>query len=123
MTLSTHVLDAARGRPATGVPVLWETRDAAAAEWVFTAAGHTDSDGRITPGSWLTAGSGDPAGELPLPVGQHRLVFDTGAWFLVEGLEGFFPEVVVTFAVSDPAQHHHVPLLLSPYAFSTYRGS
>jgi 5-hydroxyisourate hydrolase len=50
-------------------------------------------------------------------------VFDTGSWFGAEGLDGFYPEVVVTFTVSVPGEHHHVPLLLSPFAYSTYRGS
>jgi 5-hydroxyisourate hydrolase len=57
------------------------------------------------------------------PAGTYRLRFDTGAWFKAQSLEGFFPEVVVVFALRDPAQHHHVPLLLSPWSYSTYRGS
>ena len=123
MTLSTHVLDAARGRPAVGVPVSWETRGPLG-DWDFVAAAVTDSDGRITAATWLAAGpAGAASGPTALSAGQHRLVFDTGAWFLIEGLDGFYPEVVVTFTVTDPADHHHVPLLLSPFAYSTYRGS
>lgn len=121
MSLSTHVLDTARGRPATGVPVRWETRGTDGS-WEFRAAATTDTDGRIAGNDWLTAGVAGQAGGAP-GSGPHRLVFDTGAWFLLEGLTGFFPEVVITFTVTDPAAHHHVPLLLSPYAFSTYRGS
>ena len=56
-------------------------------------------------------------------LGPHRLVFATGPWFTEQGRETFWPEVVLTFAVREPAEHHHVPLLLSPFAYSTYRGS
>lgn len=101
MSLSTHVLDTAAGRPAAGVRVRWE-----AADGTLIAAGATDSDGRIT--AW---------GEDPGP-GTYRLVFDTGAY---QGPEAFFPEVAVTFRLGEG--HHHVPLLLSPYSYSTYRGS
>lgn len=102
MTLSTHVLDAARGRPARDVPVRLERRDGDA--WVPLAEARTDDDGRVR--------------HLPSPgAGAHRLVFDTA------GLSDFYPEVAVAFTVTDPAEHYHVPLLLSPYAYSTYRGS
>jgi 5-hydroxyisourate hydrolase len=96
MSLSTHVLDAAAGRPAAGVPVRLESQDG-----TVLAVGQTDTDGRIT--GWAP-------GE-----GVHRLVFEVDT--------DFYPEVVVTFRVRDPAEHHHVPLLLSPFAYSTYRGS
>jgi 5-hydroxyisourate hydrolase len=122
MTLSTHVLDAARGQPASGVPVHWESRRPDGV-WAFTAAGVTDDDGRLAGAGWLTPGSAAAGREPALAAGQHRLVFDTGAWYLIEGLTGFFPEVVITFTVTAPGKHHHVPLLLSPYAYSTYRGS
>ena len=73
-------------------------------------AGTTDADGRH--------------GGLALPApGAYRLVFDTGAWFAATGVDGFYPEVVVAFTVTDAGAHHHVPLLLSPFAYSTYRGS
>ncbi|RSM86638.1 hydroxyisourate hydrolase [Kibdelosporangium aridum] len=96
MSLSTHVLDAASGKPAWGVVVRLESRDGTVLE-----SGKTDKDGRIT--GWDAA------------EGVHRLVFE------VEG--PFYPEVAVTFRVTDPAEHYHVPLLLSPFAYSTYRGS
>lgn len=102
MSLSTHVLDAVSGRPAVGVAVRLE-RDGA-----VLAAATTDTDGRARPTD-------------DLPAGTYRLVFDTGAWF--GDRPHFYPEVVVTFFVTDPAAHHHVPLLLSPFAYSTYRGS
>ncbi len=108
MSLSTHVLDATTGRPAEGVAVRWEEQ--VDGEWRTAAQGHTNADGRI-------ASLGDPG------VGIHRLHFDTGGYFAVAGITAFYPEVTVTFTVRDAAAHHHVPLLLSPFAFSTYRGS
>ncbi|MDR8413436.1 hydroxyisourate hydrolase [Nonomuraea sp. 3-1Str] len=99
MSFSTHVLDAVSGRPAAGVLVRLEHDGGVLAE------GRTDEDGRIT-------------GWTPGP-GVNRVVFDTGGYLA----ETFYPEVVVAFTVTDPSAHHHVPLLLSPYAYSTYRGS
>ncbi|HEU4422338.1 MAG TPA: hydroxyisourate hydrolase [Pilimelia sp.] len=108
MTLSTHVLDTARGEPAAGVAVALYRRRADA--WVPVARGRTDADGRLR--DWV------PDGEWA--AGRYRLVFDTGAYL---GSGAFFPEVVVVFQVSEPDRHHHVPLLLSPFGLSTYRGS
>lgn len=108
-TLSTHVLDAVSGAPAAGVRVVLSRR--AQDGWVELAAATTDADGRVR----ALAPDG-------LDAGDHRLVFDTGAWFAATGTTGFYPEVSVTFTVSAEP-HLHVPLLLSPYAFSTYRGS
>ena len=105
MSVSTHVLDAALGRPAVGVHVALHAGD------LLVAEGVTDADGRCR----LT--------EEPTPAGPHWLVFGTGAWSAAQGRETFWPEVVLTFAVREPAEHHHVPLLLSPFAYSTYRGS
>ena len=105
MSVSTHVLDAVLGRPAAGVAVqLFD-------EHGLVAAGTTDADGRCR----LT--------EEATTSGAHRLVFGTGPWFAGQDRETFWPEVVLTFAVREPAEHHHVPLLLSPFAYSTYRGS
>ena len=110
MTLSTHVLDAGRGHPAIGVPVtLHRLVDK---EWKLLGEGLTDSDGRVAELA--------PNG---LAAGVHRLEFDTGAYFASSGQTGFYPEVQVTFEIADPDEHYHVPLLLSPYAYSTYRGS
>ena len=111
MTLSTHVLDATSGRPAAGVGVLLETfRDGG---WAEAGSGLTDDDGRLK--DWLPAG-------LP-GVGTHRLLFDTGAYFARSGVTGFYPAVTITFVIDNAGQHYHVPLLLSPFAYSTYRGS
>jgi 5-hydroxyisourate hydrolase len=111
VSLSTHVLDATSGRPAAGVGVLLETyRDDG---WVEVAAAPTDADGRLK--DWLPDG-------VP-GVGMHRLLFDTGAYFALPGAACFYPAVTITFVIDQPRQHYHVPLLLSPFAYSTYRGS
>lgn len=105
-TLSTHVLDTARGRPAVGLRI-----DLASAAGDLLAEATTDADGRapdLAPG--------------PLSAGTYLLRFHTGTWFSEQGVEGFYPEVVVSFALTG-AEHFHVPLLLSPFGYSTYRGS
>lgn len=104
--VTTHVLDAARGVPAQGVPVRLESPDGAVAHAV------TDAGGRV----------GD-LGAAVAQAGVHRLVLDTATYFASSGQRGFYPEVVITFEITEPDQHHHVPLLLSPFAYSTYRGS
>ena len=109
MSMSTHVLDAALGRPARDVHVALLRQ--AADGWTRCAEGRTDADGR------LRLVDGD------LEAGVHRVEFDTGAYFEATGQAGFYPQVSVTFEVTDGAAHHHVPLLLSPFAYSTYRGS
>jgi 5-hydroxyisourate hydrolase len=101
-TLSTHVLDTAKGRPAEGIAVRLETRTGE-----VLGEGLTDADGRI--------GS---IGPERLERGAYVLRFDTSLY-----VDGFFPEVMVVFTVADPDQHYHVPVLLSPYGYSTYRGS
>jgi 5-hydroxyisourate hydrolase len=111
-TITTHVLDTARGRPASGVRVTLETR-AGDGTWTVVGSGATDGDGRLR--DLLDAGA------LASP-GVYRLRFDTGAYFASLGTESFYPEVTVEFQVRD-ARHHHIPLLLSPYGYSTYRGS
>ncbi|GAA0525150.1 5-hydroxyisourate hydrolase [Saccharopolyspora subtropica] len=108
--VTTHVLDAARGRPASGVAIRLEA--AVAGSWEKVAEGHTDDDGRIR-----------DLGPDQLDVGDYRLTFDTGAYFDAQGVATFYPQVQITFRITDPAQHYHVPLLLSPFAYSTYRGS
>ena len=109
-TLSTHVLDAVSGLPASGVRVALDRRNADG--WQPLGEAVTDDDGRVRD---LAPGG--------LGTGVHRLVFATGAYFAATGQTGFYPEVSVVFEVSDPGRHHHVPLLLSPFAYSTYRGS
>lgn len=105
-SLSTHVLDATSGTPAAGIAVV--VTDAAGAE---IGAGVTNDDGRI------------PAlAEGGLPAGTYRIEFATGEYFARLGVDAFYPQVAITFLVAE-ARHYHVPLLLSPFAFSTYRGS
>ncbi|KAA5833493.1 hydroxyisourate hydrolase [Saccharopolyspora hirsuta] len=108
--VTTHVLDAARGKPAVGVAIRLEA--AKGAEWEPLAEGRTDDDGRIK-----------DLGPERLAAGDYRLTFDTGAYFEGQGTASFYPQVQITFRIADPEQHYHVPILLSPFAFSTYRGS
>ena len=111
--ITTHVLDTSRGRPASGVAVKLEL-ESAARSWKQIARGATDADGRasnLLPDSFA------------LQAGVYRLTFETGAYFSGQETETFYREVVIVFTVSDPAQHYHVPLLLNPFGYSTYRGS
>lgn len=105
-TVSTHVLDAVTGTPAAGVPVT--LTDASGDE---LAAARTDPDGRV---ETLAA---------DLPPGIYRLHVDTGSYFATRKVSAFYPEVVIAFHIADGDGHYHVPLLLSPFAYSTYRGS
>jgi 5-hydroxyisourate hydrolase len=110
MTLSTHVLDATTGRPAPNVALTLHRR--AETGWDPVGEGVTDDDGRCRTLA--------PEG---LRAAIYRLDFDTGAYFAATGQKGFYPEVSIVFEVTEPMRHHHVPLLLSPFAYSTYRGS
>ena len=105
MTITTHVLDTAEGRPARGVAI---TLEILRGSWEFVAEGSTDADGRLRS---LTE-------KHPVELATYRLTFDTGAYN-----NGFFPEVIIVFRIENPEQHYHVPVLLSPYGYSTYRGS
>jgi 5-hydroxyisourate hydrolase len=109
--VTTHVLDATRGRPAEGVGATLEHK-VGDRSWSPVAQGTTDSDGRIA-----------VFGPADLEPGVYRVWFDTGAYFARRAQQAFYPEVTLTFEIGDPSEHYHVPLLLSPYAFSTYRGS
>ena len=130
-TLSTHVLDATSGRPAAGVPVRLERRGPDG--WSPAGAGQTDADGRLRlaggadsrePGQPGPAGQESAAGSGPgFEPGVYRITFDTGSYFEARGTASFYPEVTVTFEITGPGEHYHVPLLLSPFAYSTYRGS
>ena len=112
--ITTHVLDTMRGLPAMGVPVLLERANATTAEMETVGRGVTDSDGR--------ARHLLPEGQALEP-GTYRISFDTGAYFTATAVEGFYPEVSIVFAAREGETHYHVPLLLSPYGYSTYRGS
>jgi 5-hydroxyisourate hydrolase len=111
MSISTHVLDATTGRPAAGLELVLSRQDGG--RWHELERRRTDADGRV----------GDLAAR-PGP-GVYRIVFLTEAYLKGQdpAAETFYPEVVVIFRITDPDAHHHVPLLLSPFAYSTYRGS
>ena len=109
--ITTHVLDTAQGRPAAGLEIYLEKK--VGDSFVEIGRGHTNEDGRL-PGLMHP-------GELE--AATYRITFETGAWFEKEGTKGFYPYVPVTFEITAPDQHYHVPLLLSPFGFSTYRGS
>jgi len=102
--VTTHVLDASRGRPAVGVAVTLSGPGG------VVATGVTDDDGRVR-----------DLGPEELPEGDYRIEFATGEWFATQGVDAFYPRVVIDFRLG--AGHHHVPLLLSLFAYSTYRGS
>jgi hydroxyisourate hydrolase len=110
--ITTHVLDTSLGRPASGVAVRLERREGSA--WIELGRGGTDADGRCR--NLLPEGT-------TLQPAVYRLSFDSAAYFGARGVPTFYPEVGVVFEVREPAQHHHVPLLLSPFGYSTYRGS
>lgn len=110
-SISTHVLDISRGRPAQGVPVVLEKKEGDFYSRIKTAT--TDADGRVK----------DLVPEGKLTEGTYRITFDTNAYFGAQGIEGFYPEAAILFVVRDAEAHYHVPLLLSPFGYSTYRGS
>ena len=109
-TLTTHILDTSTGRPAVGVTVRLET--ASGDGFTLLAQAVTDPDGRIK--SWFPA---------DVPAGRCRLVFETAAWFAASGRKTLYPEVVIVLELQEGEPHYHVPLLLSPFGYSTYRGS
>jgi 5-hydroxyisourate hydrolase len=107
--ISTHGLDTARGKPASGIAVRLQSNDG-----TEIARGETDAAGRVA-----------ELGPESLAAGTYRLIFDTGAYFAETAADSahFFPEVTLTFTVAAGEAHYHVPLLLSPFAYSTYRGN
>lgn len=111
--ISTHVLDTAQGRPAAGVGVVLD-RASGANDWQTVGSGRTDADGRLRT-LW-------PASE-PLTPGVYRLIFDTAGYFANTGTAAFYPQVVIVFETVPGETHYHVPLLLNPFGYTTYRGS
>lgn len=105
--VTTHVLDAALGRPAAGVPVTLYDADG-----VELGTGRTNTDGRVP-----------ELGPDALPCGDYRLVFATAEYFEAAQRDTFYPRVTIDFTLADESSHYHVPVLLSPFAYSTYRGS
>jgi 5-hydroxyisourate hydrolase len=110
--ITTHVLDTSIGRPAAGIKVSLEALSAGDG-WKQISWGTTDSDGRIR--ELLADGK--------LAERRYRLVFDTATYFAGRNVEAFYPVVIVVFEIQHPNQHHHIPLLLSPFGYSTYRGT
>jgi 5-hydroxyisourate hydrolase len=108
--VTTHVLDSVIGRPAAGVPVILEHDEVG--NWVMIGSATTDEDGRV-----------NSLGPVALTPGRYRVSFDTATYFAEQEVKAFYPEVQITFDLGDAAAHYHVPLLLSPFAYSTYRGS
>ncbi len=110
--ITTHVLDVSRGRAANGVPVTLEIESGGI--WQLLGEGTTNADGRIAD---LLPGN------VTITAAAYRLTFDTSAYFAANDIKGFYPQVSVVFKIENPDQHYHVPLLLSPFGYSTYRGS
>jgi 5-hydroxyisourate hydrolase len=110
--ITSHVLDTSAGRPAAGLTVRLEQPGPGTSAVAPLASATTDADGRVR--DWLPAG---------VPAGRYRLVFETGAWFRASGRETLYPEVIIDFEVGDGMPHCHLPLLLSAFGYSTYRGS
>lgn len=106
--ITTHVLDTSLGKPAEGVRVKLQY------EGAVVGSGLTDGDGRVRE---LVST------EMPLQEGIYRLTFLVGEYFEATGRDAFYPEIVVSFRIKAGSQHYHVPLLLSPFGYSTYRGS
>ena len=111
--ISTHILDTARGKPAIALRAVLEKIEG---DSVVTIIGHgsTDREGRIR--QLLPD-------DIQLKAGTYRLTFDTGSYFAAQHVETFYPTVSVLFSITDEAGHYHVPLLLSPFGYSTYRGT
>lgn len=110
--ITTHVLDTSRGRPAAGIGVTLEVQ--AAGHWKLLGKGLTNADGRV---------SDLISSDVSINPGVYRLIFETGAYFANQHTESFYPQVTIVFRLSDASQHYHVPLLLNPFGYSTYRGS
>ena len=110
--ITTHVLDTSRGRPAQGVPVTLEIE--VVGGWKLVGKSTTNADGRI---------SDLVSSQVTIAAGVYRLIFDTGKYFSNQQIESFYPQVTIIFRLADAAQHYHVPLLVSPWSWSTYRGS
>ena len=111
--ISTHVLDTSRGRPASGIPITLE-HQTAPQTWAPIGQGVTDADGRLR--SLTSSGSS-------LVPGIYRLVFEVSDYFKSQGVRTFYPSVIVVFETVAGEPHYHVPVLLSPFGYSTYRGS
>ena len=109
--ITSHVLDTSRGKPAAGIAIVLETFTNS--EWRVIGRATTNLDGRVT----------DLLSEGKCTTGIYRLTFETAAYFRTQGEKCFYPSVAIQFEIENSTEHYHVPLLLSPYGYSTYRGS
>jgi 5-hydroxyisourate hydrolase len=110
--ITTHVLDTSLGHPAANVPVVLDFQTTAGT-WTEVARGSTDAHGRCK----------DLSATKSLQAGTYRLTFDTGAYFSAHKIDSLYPQVTIVFSLKNAEEHYHIPLLLSPYGYSTYRGS
>ena len=109
--ITSHVLDTSLGKPAEGITIELETKTESG-DWYASGLGTTDADGRV---SNLITGEFKP--------GEYRITFEVEEYFDSKNVESFYPTVRIEFHVKDASQHYHVPLLLNPFGYSTYRGS
>ena len=109
--ITTHVLDTSRGRPAADLKI--ELHKKSGEEWKFIGAGLTDNNGRCN----------NLLEDALVETGTYRLMFHAGAYFKAQQVASFYSEISVVFEVGEPGAHYHLPLLISPFAYSTYRGS
>jgi 5-hydroxyisourate hydrolase len=111
--ITTHILDTAVGKPGEGIIVRLEHKSHNHG-WQVIGEGVTNTDGRVNDLLSL---------QHVFETGHYRLIFETGPYFLQNGTEGFFPQIIISFVVKDASQHYHVPLLMSRFGYTTYRGS
>jgi len=111
--ITIHILDTSQGKPGASIPVVLDQKTHAAG-WESIAEGITNADGRIN--DLLET-------DAVIVPGHYRLVFETGPYFLRQDIECFFPQIAINFVIKDAMQHYHIPLLLSPFGYTTYRGS
>jgi 5-hydroxyisourate hydrolase len=112
--ITSHVLDVSRGTPAAGVVVRLEHRGGEAEDWRLVGTSRTNTDGRVTDLSPASASA---------TAGQYRLTFETRAYFAAQSVSTLYPAVVIVIDAAAGESHYHVPLLLSAFGYSTYRGS
>ena len=108
--ITSHVLDTSLGKPAAAISITLERANGQ--DWTAIGQGVTDDDGRVA----------NLAGETAM-AGEYRITFEVANYFAMQSMNAFYPRVRIEFSIADPNQHYHVPLLLNPFGYSTYRGS
>ena len=112
--ITSHILDVTRGTPASGIEVRLEHREKEGTDWRLVGRSRTNTDGRVT----------DLCPEsAPAAAGEYRLTFETGAYFAAQKIDTLYPAVTIVIDARAGQSHYHVPLLLSPFGYTTYRGS